>query len=191
VRWISGPAIERPLFLAHLARLVTEGRFDHVLPLTEAAMARLWDAPGPWSDRLHPITDARQRRLLRDKHALTAHMATRGIDVPAERRLDDALDLDERGARARPAARGQGRDRLGRPARADRREPRGAGAGGGPGPRARGGWALQELIAGPTYLVGGLFRAGEAVRIYAALKLEQHPRAPAARSTCARPTTAR
>jgi biotin carboxylase len=36
-------------------------------------------------------------------------------------------------------------------------------------------WIVQELVAGPTYLVGGLFDRGEPLRLYAAEKLEQHP----------------
>jgi predicted ATP-grasp superfamily ATP-dependent carboligase len=41
--------------------------------------------------------------------------------------------------------------------------------------RVGGDWAAQELVAGPTCLVGGVFDRGRALRIYAAEKLEQHP----------------
>src|SRR5262249_5250590 len=42
--------------------------------------------------------------------------------------------------------------------------------------RALGGaWLLQELIPGPTYLVGGLFHQGAPLRLYAGRKIEQYP----------------
>lgn len=175
VRWISGPPLASPGFPAHLAGVMAGARFAHVLPLTEPAMARLWDAPGPWSDRLHPVTAAWQRHLLRDKHALVEHMAARGIDVPAHRRLDAQPDL---GAAVRalglPLVIKGDRGSAGRMVRivdtmaalelAVRRA------------RTLGGaWILQELIAGPTYLFGGLFHDGRPLRIYAARKVEQQP----------------
>ena len=172
VRWISGPTIASAAFVPYLTRLVDEGRFDHVLPLTEPAMARLWDTPGPWTDRLHPATEAWQRRLLRSKHALVAHMAARGIDVPAQRPigdLDDAvralgLPLVVKGA----TGSGGKQVRIVESREALEAAVRRARAFGGD-------WALQEHLAGPTYLVGGLFDRGEAIRLYAARKLEPHP----------------
>ncbi|MCE9577441.1 MAG: ATP-grasp domain-containing protein [Deltaproteobacteria bacterium] len=175
VRWISGPAIERPQFPAHVAGLMRATPFDHVLPLTEAAMARLWDAPGPWHDRLHPATTPWQRQLLRSKHALVEHMAARGIEVPAQHRLDAALDLDAtvralglplvlKGATGSAGKMVRIVDSRAALDQAVRRA------------RAIGGdWALQAFIPGPTYLVGGLFVDGEAVRLYGARKLAQHP----------------
>ncbi len=175
VRWTSGPPLTSPQFAPHLARLVTDASFDHVLPLTEPAMWRLWDAPGPWSDRLHPRTEAWQRRLLRDKHALIEHMAARGLGVPVQLRLHDELDLDHAvralGLRlAVEAAIGSG----GKMVRIV--ESRAALEQAVHRARALGGaWVLQEHLAGPTYLFGGLFHRGLPVRIYAARKVEQHP----------------
>src|SRR4029077_2797988 len=36
-------------------------------------------------------------------------------------------------------------------------------------------WIAQEYVAGPTYLFGGVSRAGSPLRVYAAEKLAQHP----------------
>ena len=175
VQWISGPTIDSAAFAPHLARLVERARVDHVLPLTEAAMWRLWAERGPWSDRLHPRALPWQARLLRDKHALVAHLAARGLDVPAQARLDDATDLDAAvralglplvvkgdvgsgGRRVRIVETRAALDVAVRRARA-----------------LGGAWALQAYVPGPTYLVGGLFRDGAPLRVYAAEKLEQHP----------------
>ena len=163
VQWISGPTIASDEFIAHLDRLARS--FDHVLPLTEPAMWRVWDAQPAWSDRVHPITTEWQQQLLRNKHALVDYMAARGIAVPRQHRIDDVVEppvvvkgatgsggrmvriVETRSARRRRAARTTARRRVGR----------------------------ARLVAGATYLFGGLFRDGRPVRIYAAEKLEQHP----------------
>jgi biotin carboxylase len=177
VRWISGPTIASDGFAPHLARLVERERVDHVLPLTEAAMWRLWAERGPWSDRLHPRAEPWQARLLGDKHALVEHMAARGIGVPAQRRLrldDDAdVDADVRALGYPLVVKGD----VGSGGRRVRIvEDRAALDDAVHRARALGGaWALQAYVPGPTYLFGGLFRGGAPVRIYAAEKLEQHP----------------
>ena len=56
IEWSSGPAITSDRFLSHLDHMIAEIPFAHVLPLTEAAMYRLWDASGSWTERLHPHT---------------------------------------------------------------------------------------------------------------------------------------
>jgi predicted ATP-grasp superfamily ATP-dependent carboligase len=177
VRWTSGPRLDSAEFVPHVTRMFAEASFDHVLPLTEPAMWRLWDAPGPWSDRLHPAPTPWQQALLRDKHALIDFMAARGIGVPAAVRLrfDARLDLD--GAAAAlglplvvKGATGCG----GKMVRIV--ETRAALADAVGRARALGGeWVLQELIPGPTYLFGGLFQRGAPVRMYAARKVEQYP----------------
>ncbi|HUQ02452.1 MAG TPA: ATP-grasp domain-containing protein [Kofleriaceae bacterium] len=173
VLWTSGPTLGSDAFLPHVERVVTGGGIERVFPLTELAMSRLWDTPGVWSDRLHPATEEWQRRLLRDKHALVEHMATRGIAIPVHRRLDDATAArlqdvalpavikGATGAGGRMVSIVESRAALGDAVRRA---------------RAMGGeWILQELVAGPTYLFGGLFWRGEPVRIYAGEKVEQHP----------------
>jgi predicted ATP-grasp superfamily ATP-dependent carboligase len=175
VHWSSVPPVASARFVEELDRLMAERPFDHVLPLTEAAMQRLWDASPPWSDRIFPATAGWQRRLLRDKHLLLEYMAARGVEVPRQRRIDAAFDPGE-------AAR-----EIGLPAVVKE-------AGGVAGTRvcvvetrpeleravarARelgGAWVVQEYVAGSTYLFGGVFHEGRALRVYAAEKLELHP----------------
>ena len=168
VRWISGPRVESAQFLPSLAALAPA--FDRVLPLTEPAMVRLWDAVGPWSDRLYPETEPWQRRLVRNKHALIAFMAARGIDVPAQRAIDqldgrvDALPVVLKGATGSGGKRVRIVESPAELAAAIARA------------RTLGGeWVAQELIPGPTFLFGGVFDRGAPLRIYAGEKLEQHP----------------
>ena len=157
VAWISGPR----LATGELPAMIDGLGADRVIPLTESAMlevagcANVWPALEPW-----------QRALVGDKHALVEHMAARGIAIPYHTR-----DL----TRARvptviKGATGSG----GRQVRiAETADELAAAI-----TRARelgGSWIAQELIAGPTYLVGGLFDAGRPLRIYAAEKLEQYP----------------
>jgi biotin carboxylase len=150
--------------------MLAEIPVSHVLPLTESAMYRLWDQPGSWTARLHPCTDAWQRALLRSKHAMIDHMAARGLAVPVQTRITDALDLDALAPAVVKGATGTS----GKMVRiAETRAELAAAVA-----RARampGDWVVQELITGPTYLVGGLFHDGRPLRIYAAEKLEQHP----------------
>ncbi len=47
VEWASAPAVASTRFVDHLDRRMAARPFDHVLPLTEAVMQRLWDARPP------------------------------------------------------------------------------------------------------------------------------------------------
>ena len=173
VQWSSAPLIASPQFLSNLDRLMTS--FDHVLPLTEAVMWRLADARPTWADRIFPRIDERQTELLRDKHVLVEHLAARGFAVPRHVRLTPAIDLDAvvrdlglplvlKGATGAAGSRVRIVDSRWALAAAVERA------------RALGGaWIAQEYVPGPTCLVGGLFHAGEPLRLYAAEKLEQHP----------------
>ena len=175
VQWHSGPALASTDFLSHLEWMMRDRAFDHVLPLTESALFRLWDARPAWNDHIHPIVDEWQCRLLRDKHLLIEHMASRGIPVPRQRRLDPALGAAaierELGlpvvVKAAAGAGGSHVHIAKTPAQLRRAMHRACAAGGD--------WAVQELVPGPTCLFGGVFHRGRPLRIYAAEKLEQHP----------------
>jgi predicted ATP-grasp superfamily ATP-dependent carboligase len=175
VDWRCGPGVEDARFVAHVDAMVRESAFDRVLPLTEPAMQRLWDAPIAWQERIFPRTEPWQRRLVLDKHLLLEHAASRGIPIPRYRRVDATFD---RGVAARE---------LGLPLVVK-------GATGSGGRRVRivdtqealaatleragvlgGEWIVQEHLASPTYLVGGVFRDGEPIRLYAGVKLAQYP----------------
>jgi hypothetical protein len=167
VTWLSGPRAGAPDLACHVARCARA--FDRIVPLTERVMAQLWSSGDAEIEaRLFPATEPWQRTLVSDKHRLIELMRERGVEVPAQVSLDRAGELglpvvikgalgaagthvhiaDTHEARARLVARAA---------------------------RQRGRWMAQEHIAGPTYLVGGLFHAGTPLRLYAAEKLEQHP----------------
>ncbi len=166
--WRSGPAIEDPQLAPQLDQLVTAGAFDRVLPLTEAAMALLWDLDPPWADRVFPSVDAWQRRLLGNKHTLIEHMAGHGIAVPEQHRLGATHTMPLPCVIKGAIGSGGRRVRIVETAAAlDEAVERARTLGGD--------WVAQELVPGPTYLVGGVFHAGRALRIYPAEKLEQHP----------------
>jgi ATP-grasp domain len=170
VAWRSGPALGSPGFIAAVERLARD--VDHVLPLTEAAMAALWAAGAP---RVFPHTEPWQRRLVCDKHALVAHVAARGISTPSSVSIGSdttgdalvralGLPIVIKGA----TGSGGRRVRIAE-TRAELAELLA---------RARAlddAWIAQEHVDGPTYLVGGVFDRGRPIRIYAAEKLEQHP----------------
>jgi len=168
VRWCSGPTLESPSFTAHVAAMMPA--FDRVVPLTEAAMQRLWQL-----DRMFPRTEPWQRALVADKHALVEHMQARGIAIPRHRRVDATFEIDAAvrdlgwpvvvksslGCGGRLVRIVETRDAL-----ADMLA-RAA--------RLGGDWIVQEHVASPTYLVGGVFAAGEPLRLYACEKLAQNP----------------
>ena len=175
-QWLSGPALESPALLRYLDQLMIETPFDRVLPLTEAGMLRLWDANPAWADRISPSAAGWQRRLLRDKYALSEHLAAFGVDVPRHQRLapganpevlarELGLPLVLKGATGAGGTRVAIVETVAELARAIQRA------------RSMGGaWGVQELVDGPTVLFGGVFHDGRALRIFAGEKLEQHPR---------------
>jgi len=175
VEWRCGPAITNSALLPHLDRMMVETPFDRVVPLTEAAMSRLWDADPIWAGHIYPAVAGWQRSLLRDKYALSEHLAARGVDVPRHRRLtrgDDpaalareiGLPLVLKGA----VGVGGARVRIVETAAELTRLVRRAWSLGGE-------WGVQELVDGPTVLFGGVFHDGQPLRIYAGDKLEQYP----------------
>lgn len=164
VTWSSGPRVDDPQLVGHVER-VARGA-DRIVPLTERVMTRLWDSR--CADRMFPATDEWQRVLVRDKHRLIDHMRARGIEVPRQVALADARLLGlpvvlkgavgAAGTHVCIADSAQALDRACVRAR-----------------QLGGAWVAQELIPGPTYLVGGVFHEGRPLRLYAAEKLEQHP----------------
>jgi hypothetical protein len=180
VAWRSGPALASPALLPHLDRMMAEAAFDRVLPLTEAAMIRLWDANPVWAEHIYPQVAGWQRRLLRDKYALSEYLAARGVAVPRHQRLapgaspgtssaaiarELGLPLVVKGATGAGGARVWIVETVAELAGAMQRARQAGGA-----------WGVQELVAGSTVLFCGVFHDGNPLRIYAGTKLEQHPR---------------
>lgn len=151
--------------------------FDVLVPLTERVMAQLWGACVPWADRVWPSTDAWQRRVVRDKILLVDEMAARGIPTLRQHRVDlESARSIERAARdlhyplVVKGATGVGGERVkivDSRGELDRAVQRARELGGA--------WCFQEWASGPTYLVGGVFDEGRALRLYAGEKLEQFP----------------
>ena len=175
IRWSLAPEVGTAAFL-QAVNVSLAAPFDYVYPMTETIQELLWCTDGRWSGNVYPPTEPWQRDLLRHKQRLAEYVARRGVAIPTQESVTPDDDLEA-------AAR-----RLGMPLVVK-------------GVRGRGGVAtriassiadvvkavrattrtgvecfLQQYVSGPTYLVGGLFRAGDPIRIYAGRKLEQHPR---------------
>jgi biotin carboxylase len=130
-----------------------------------------------WADVVFPPTNAHQRRLLRDKRAMSEFLEPFGVRIPRIVTADCA-DAVRRGVRE-----------LGTPVVVKGIETEG----GGIGVRIVADEAaaltaveeltsatgrtpfLQQFVDGPTFLAGGLFRNGEPVRLYAGEMLETYP----------------
>jgi diadenosine tetraphosphatase ApaH/serine/threonine PP2A family protein phosphatase len=176
IAWSLAPRVESLDYLELIDRLVRQHAFDRVLPLTEPIQRRLWNAGVSWVPLLFPATERWQRALLDDKQRLAELVATLGVAIPAHRPL-----VDEASVRAAV-------EQLELPLVVK-------------GTRGRGGSAThivsteqaaihafralrarnvpsfaQRYVRGGTFLVGGIFHAGRALRLYAANKLAQHPR---------------
>jgi predicted ATP-grasp superfamily ATP-dependent carboligase len=167
VRWESGPRVTDPALARHVAQRAA--RVDRIVPLTERVMTRLWDSSDDRvRERLFPATQPWQRDLVRDKHSLVERMRERGIavpvQVPLERVSELALPVVIKGA---VGAAGTHVHIAESPRALASIVARAMAEGGS--------WVAQELLPGPTYLVGGLFHEGTPLRLYAAEKLEQHP----------------
>lgn len=167
VTWASGPRVSDPELARHVAR--TAEKMDRIVPLTERVMTRLWDAPvSRMHEQLFPATDEWQRSLVRDKHKLIDVMRERGLDVPTQVPLARVSELALPVViKAAVGAAGAHVHIAETPQALARVLAQIATAGGA--------WVAQELVPGPTYLVGGLFHEGTPLRLYAAEKLEQHP----------------
>jgi predicted ATP-grasp superfamily ATP-dependent carboligase len=181
VEWRCASRIDSAALLGDVADAIAAHGVDHVLPLTETAMVRLWAAPGPWTARLFPSTAPWQRALVACKHRLIAYMAARGIAVP--RQVAIAPDLDDR-ARARAIERALGLPVVVKAATgasgtrvriADTHAALVAALAWARACDGREEWVAQEFVSGPTCLYGGVYDAGRALRQYAGEKLEQHP----------------
>lgn len=142
-----------------------------VLAFTETVLYRLWDEDPPWLCRIYPEFPAWQRELLRDKARLSEYAARAGAGIPHQRPISSLADASSVV------------ETLGLPAVV-----KGAIGHGGSSVRIvhtaqealqameeiakKGKCFLQQYIAGPTFLVGGLFHCGQPLRLYAGEKIE-------------------
>src|SRR5438874_795875 len=73
IAWRCGPQLTSVDFPPWIEQVITTGAFDHVLPLTERCLYRLWELAPAWRDRVFPATEEWQRALLRDKFRMSEH----------------------------------------------------------------------------------------------------------------------
>jgi hypothetical protein len=178
LRWRLAPAVESEAFLRTVDDCVRDGAFNAVLPLTEPIQRRLWAAAPSWRDRIFPRVDAERRALLDSKLRVAGLAAAIGVPVPRQLTLRGGADLADdvrRGVRTLglPIVVKGVRGRGGSATRIADSAERAVAAAQELG--ARGECFLQQYVRGATYLVGGLFRRGRPLRLYAAEKLELHP----------------
>lgn len=159
---------ERPRTPGQLARIieVAGADADVIYPVTEPLRAMSWALPASLSSRVFPRTSSTVQSLFADKRAMAAHLSQRG--VPTLRQVDACRHA-----------------MLGYPCVIK-------------GVKGRGGCATfiaasaveadaavrrlgaaccfaQEFVNGATYIVGGLFDRGRALRIHVACKSMQYP----------------
>jgi ATP-grasp domain len=151
---------------------------DIVMPLSEAIVFDLWDQAPDWLPRVHPRIDVNRRGLYRRKRALGAFAQDHGVLIPQTRSLEKS-SVDEI-----PSIIAE----LGLPIVV-----KGDGGAGGSQVRIVDSTdaavravaellelsgelpVLQQFLPGATYLVGGVFDRGRAVRLVSAEKTEMSP----------------
>jgi hypothetical protein len=158
-------------------RLTREHRIDIVLPIFEPAIYELWRHPPELGGAaLHPPTQPWQRDLVRSKRAMSDAARAWGVDVPGQRSVRCAQDITAGIAELglpivlKDVVGGGGArvEVCDTKAEVHAALARITSVGGEPP-------ILQEFIVGPTYLAGGLFDEGRAVRVYTGMKVEQWP----------------
>jgi hypothetical protein len=151
---------------------------DKVLPMAEETLFKIWRSKPKWIDKVVPNIPEQERHRYLSKHQMTAFINAGGAAAPRTVRLVDGTP-DEVAAviaelslpivvKTHAGVAGSGvhianseEGTLALVREAFERE---------------GQWpALQAYVSGPTYLVGGVFCDGRAVRLVAARKTEVEP----------------
>ena len=176
IAWELMPALSNKRWSETVARVVDRDRVDHILAITEPLQRAIWQTKPSWERLVHPPTSGWQRALLCDKGRLSAHARAHEVSIPTQVQLSRSIDVIDACSR------------LGLPIVIK-------------GVSGRGGcstvitnaesaaldaWQLltargerciaQRYIDGQTYLVGGLWVGGHAVRRYGGRKVRQYPR---------------
>jgi glutathione synthase/RimK-type ligase-like ATP-grasp enzyme len=163
-RSVACPLPTHQDFIPFMRALASEFDADVVYPATEPTLLTL-SADAVLGGLVFPPLSVFQRQCIIDKQIMLAAAAAAGVLVPltqsgvpnaypaivkanAGRGGDAVFLVADQAAAERAAAR----------IRSAGREP-----------------VAQQLIDGPTYLVGGVFDRGKAVRLYAGQKLKQQP----------------
>ena len=173
---LPSPAVDAPDYLDAVGEVVRQVGARAVLPCTDAILRRVWETPTPWRDLLFPAFEAWQLELVGNKRRMHDFVGEAGIATPRSVRPANAVDVARAvaelglpvvvkaitsvgGQRVRIAATEDDAERafceLALP---DEELP-----------------SIQEHIEGSTYVVGGLFLDGEALRLFAFEKLDLFP----------------
>jgi hypothetical protein len=151
-------------FIPHIRALAAAMNADVVYPATEPTLLAL-SADAALSPLVFPTLSDFQRQSIVDKQVMLAAAAAAGVLVPSTHgEWPDAYPAIVK------ANAGRGGDAVFIVANQTEAERAAARI------RSAGREAVtQQFIDGPTYLVGGVFDRGEAVRLYAGRKLKQQP----------------
>jgi glutathione synthase/RimK-type ligase-like ATP-grasp enzyme len=165
VHWRLGPQIDRAEQLARA--IVSDGaEADIIYPVTEPMRALSWQLPVDLGARVFPQTSAFARTLFTNKRVMAEYLSLRGVPTLAQ------TDATEHRALGYPCVikgvRGRGgcATHIASSANAANAAVERMGAAE---------CFAQEFIDGPTYIVGGLFDHGRALRVCAARKVKQYP----------------
>lgn len=174
--WRLAPRVSDPRLFDVLDRTVRESQWDVVYPVTEPLQWLLWDQMPGWSANVYPQVDEGRRAALRDKQRMSLRLAESGIRIPRQLPAATFADVDRgvdelglpivvKGGSGRGgnsthvcATRGAARAAARRIAQRKQRT------------------FVQAYIAGATYLAGGVFDEGRALRFFAGVKSVQFPR---------------
>jgi hypothetical protein len=166
VHWRLAPTIDNT---PALERAISDSGIDAdvVYPVTEPLRTLSWNLPIQLTSRLFPEAPSPARRILYDdKRAMSDHLARLGVPIPAQRDARDHASLGLpcviKGLRGRG---GSATDIVRTPEEAERVIAR----------HGDGRCFAQEYVDGATYIVGGLFERGRALRVHVARKVAQYP----------------
>ncbi len=159
---------EQPRDSAQLARIIDASgiRADVIYPVTDPLRAMSWTLRSSLAGCVFPQTPSALRPLFADKRAMAAHLAQRGVptleQVDARRHCALGYPCVIKGV----IGRGGCATFIARSAAEAETAVRRLGA-------AR--CFAQEFVEGATYIVGGVFDRGRALRIHVARKSMQYP----------------
>jgi hypothetical protein len=173
--WRLGPRVGDPRLIDVIDAAARRSEYDIIYPITEPLQWLIWDERPAWEKLVFPTVDNRLRAARRDKRRMSELVAAAGITTPRQVPTTSEADVDlaasdlglplvikgttGRGGNATRICASLDAAR----AAANRLISRGC------VPFA------QTYVAGVTYLAGGLFDAGRALRIYAGAKTLQYP----------------
>jgi hypothetical protein len=159
---------EQPRDPGQLARLIgTSGvGAEAIYPVTEPLRAMSWALPPMLSRRVFPRTSSPMQALFADKRAMAAHVARRGVATLEQ------VDARGHGAFGYPCVI---KGVSGRGGCATHVAMSAAEADAAVERLGESRCFAQEFVNGATYIVGGLFERGRALRIHVARKSMQYP----------------